>query len=789
TTYTDSGLAAATTYYYRVRAYNAAGNSAYSAIAGATTQEGLPAAPSGLSATAVSASRIDLGWTDNSNNETGFKIDRRRSGTDVWDRIAEPGAGATAYSDSGLPANTLFYYQVKAYNAAGNSAYSGIAGATTQEGLPAAPDGLTATAVSASRVDLGWTDNSNNETGFKIDRRMSHTAAWVRIAETGAGVTSYADSALPAGVKFYYTIKAFNAGGNSAEAGPADATTPGPIAYTAYNDLAWASGQLAVNITTYTRDESGTLKDYATGSALGARLTVNGGGYGPALTQGTNPALETDADSVFGGIVDAAGLISYGDSDLVLTFSGLDPTLRYEVALFGNRAGGYSDRVTTVSLSDASSFANASSAGTQFSGPADASTEINTGENTAEGYLAWYVAIDPGSDGDLVLTLSGYEYANALMLKAVGTPSTPPADFTAYNDLAWFAGQPSANITTYTTTNEAAGRVRSGLLLDYASGRRTDVRLTVDGGLGVFDQGLHPASGTDAHGVFGGKLDAAGTVSYGTEDLTLTFSGLEPTRRYELVLYADRNGAGYVGDNARGHYGTLTEAASFENASTPGTCKVVDVANHQPDDTTLYNAGYNNTAGYVTRFRSIEPGADGTIVLRLKQGAEPTYAAYFGRYYTYANAVMLRTQPDSFLPPDQDADSDAMADAWETAHFGGTDAANGGAQDDFDGDGMSNADEYVAGTDPAGSAAYFAVAVELTGAKIVVSVPTVAASGPAYTGLTRRYAIEQQDVALGAWQAVAGYADFSATGATVAYTNAGAGGATLYRGKVWLREE
>ncbi|MDQ7054057.1 MAG: fibronectin type III domain-containing protein [candidate division KSB1 bacterium] len=72
------------TYTYRVRAFNADGNSGYSNEASATTQSqpNPPAAPSNLTATAVSTSQIDLSWTDNSNNEDGFKIERKDHGID-----------------------------------------------------------------------------------------------------------------------------------------------------------------------------------------------------------------------------------------------------------------------------------------------------------------------------------------------------------------------------------------------------------------------------------------------------------------------------------------------------------------------------------------------------------------------------------------------------------------------------------------------------------------------------------------------------------------------------------
>src|SRR5262249_38516849 len=79
TTYQDTSLAAATTYYYRMRAGTSAGNSAPSNVASAATSAlNVPAAPSGLTA-AVSGSQINLTWTDVA-GEAGFKIERSADG-------------------------------------------------------------------------------------------------------------------------------------------------------------------------------------------------------------------------------------------------------------------------------------------------------------------------------------------------------------------------------------------------------------------------------------------------------------------------------------------------------------------------------------------------------------------------------------------------------------------------------------------------------------------------------------------------------------------------------------
>jgi YVTN family beta-propeller protein len=91
-----------------------------------------PEAPSDLSATAESESRIDLSWTDNSNDEYGFKIERKRYGK-TFSQIATVDANVTSYSDTGLSTYRTYYYRVRAYNNAGNSEYTDEADATTLE--------------------------------------------------------------------------------------------------------------------------------------------------------------------------------------------------------------------------------------------------------------------------------------------------------------------------------------------------------------------------------------------------------------------------------------------------------------------------------------------------------------------------------------------------------------------------------------------------------------------------------------------------------------------------------
>ena len=123
TSYTNTGLAASTSYSYRVRAYNAAGDSGYSNTASAVTQAApaLPAAPTNLVATVVSKSQINLTWTDNASNETGFNIERCKGSTCTnFAQIATVGANVTTYSNTKLTANTTYRYRVAPTTPAGH---------------------------------------------------------------------------------------------------------------------------------------------------------------------------------------------------------------------------------------------------------------------------------------------------------------------------------------------------------------------------------------------------------------------------------------------------------------------------------------------------------------------------------------------------------------------------------------------------------------------------------------------------------------------------------------------
>jgi predicted phage tail protein len=126
------------------------------------------------------------------------------------------------YSNTGLTANTKYYYRVQALGSPSNSAFSNTASATTQSvvtppGVPAAPTSL-ALAKSTSvvnSINLSWHDNAANETGYKIER-STDGVNFSPLAGGGVNMTFYRNTTLTPGKRYYYRVYAVNAAGRSA---------------------------------------------------------------------------------------------------------------------------------------------------------------------------------------------------------------------------------------------------------------------------------------------------------------------------------------------------------------------------------------------------------------------------------------------------------------------------------------------------------------------------------------------------------------------------------------------
>lgn len=181
-----------------------------------------PTHPTELSAELLNDNTISLQWTDNSNKESGFTIERSVNGNSNFIEIASVGSNVTIYEDNGLPENSYCYYRVRALAGNDHSAYSNVAVARTP-GPPNAPQSLTFQETTPFEIKLRWVDYADNEEGFVLERSESDESDYqvidtVEFSANAGYFVNYTDTGLKSNTRYYYRVYAYNEYGNSGNA-------------------------------------------------------------------------------------------------------------------------------------------------------------------------------------------------------------------------------------------------------------------------------------------------------------------------------------------------------------------------------------------------------------------------------------------------------------------------------------------------------------------------------------------------------------------------------------------
>jgi len=345
TTFKDAGLSASTSYSYRVRANDAAGNlSGYSNTSAASTSAAsdtqAPTAPSGLAATASSSSQIGLTWTASTDNVgvTGYRVERCSGASCTTFAQIATTTGATTFKDAGLSASTSYSYRVRANDAAGNlSAYSNVASATTSATsdtqAPTAPSNLSATASSSSQIGLTWTASTDNVgvTGYRVERCSGASCTTFAQIATTTGATTFSDTGLTASTSYSYRVRANDAAGNlSAYSNTSSASTSGSggtsITVTVNPKRGGITTHqtlpLTATLTSDTGNQGVTWTFTSTGSTTGGSIsTCSAPCANVTFTPPTAPGVvtitatsvgdSTKSDSAAIGVTDLSGVFTY----------------------------------------------------------------------------------------------------------------------------------------------------------------------------------------------------------------------------------------------------------------------------------------------------------------------------------------------------------------------------------------------------------------------------------------------------------------------------------------------
>jgi hypothetical protein len=217
TSFSDLTVLPGVQYDYQVRAYNSDGYSAFSNLLQVTTGDlEPPVAPSMLHSTEYTVTNISISWNDNSTNESGFEVWRKKSVDSVYSKVINTSTNSNRFNDLSIAPSMQYNYQVRAYNSDGFSAYSNVLQVTTPFlAPPVAPSMLHNTGNTEKSISISWNDNSSNETGFIVKRALALNPDDVSSIAINANDTFYVDNNLIPNTTYIYSIQAVNQVGNS----------------------------------------------------------------------------------------------------------------------------------------------------------------------------------------------------------------------------------------------------------------------------------------------------------------------------------------------------------------------------------------------------------------------------------------------------------------------------------------------------------------------------------------------------------------------------------------------
>ena len=213
TSYTNTGAKEGTTYYYKVKAANGAGESAYSnVVSGKVVVTPKPAAPVVKIGNSSTSGKPMLTWNAVS-GATSYKVYRATSKSGTYSLLGT--TTATSYTNTGAKAGTTYYYRVKAVNDAGLSPYSNIVSGKVKSVTPkpSAPVVKIGNSASSGKPMLTWNAVSG-ATSYKVYRATSQKGTYSLLGTVTA--TSYTNTGAKAGMTYYYKVKAVNSAGESA---------------------------------------------------------------------------------------------------------------------------------------------------------------------------------------------------------------------------------------------------------------------------------------------------------------------------------------------------------------------------------------------------------------------------------------------------------------------------------------------------------------------------------------------------------------------------------------------
>ena len=235
TSYVNTGAAVGKTYYYRVKAVNSAGTSAYSNIVSGTARTPAPAAPVLKGGTSSASGKPQLTWAA-VDGAAKYDVYRSNSADGTFSKVGS--TDKTTYVNTGAVQGVTYFYKIRAVGASGASGFSNTV-AIHVAGVVKAPAAVVLSGIKADAagITVTWKATANADT-YNVLRRDASNTAWKVIAR-GVSGTSYKDTTVARGVMYSYTVQGvaadgvttgpYDTTGKSAKVTASASTTPGYV--------------------------------------------------------------------------------------------------------------------------------------------------------------------------------------------------------------------------------------------------------------------------------------------------------------------------------------------------------------------------------------------------------------------------------------------------------------------------------------------------------------------------------------------------------------------------------
>lgn len=543
-----------------------------------------PSAPISLGASALAYNKINVHWTDNSNNETGFEIFRATSSSGNFVKIGTSAANTGSFADTTVFASTTYYYKIRSIGQYGESAYVGPANATTpaSPGAAAVPLNLVAHDESSSSIRLTWSNNDPSVSKFELYRSSPDNSFYTQVAVIPGNSTAYSDSNLSANTVYYYKLRAYN-GVYSAFGNETSKTTLDNLpVLEEIGDRSIGYGRQSSIAVTATDADGEVLTFSFNNLPAFASFTATGNGTGTlnfnpqAADVGTYNNVRVIVKDQHGGADTSSFNLTVNSNPAIVLDNISNVTVAEEEKATVNLTGNYSpsDNIT-ITTNNLPSFG----------------TLIDNGNNSFAILLS-PVTGQRGVYNNVIVTATNANGESSSQVFTITVTETATTNiYLNFNPAS--GGQPGI------PWNSMGGKIAAGSTwpdLKDTFGVATGVTMTlVDAWDGTATNG---AVTNDNTGIFPDAIMKTLYYSTATTTRRIQISGLSTSGKYDFIFFASRSGNAPADDNRTTQYTIGSQSVSLA-ASPSNTSRTVEITGVSPNSSGIINIGVLKDPGSI----------------------------------------------------------------------------------------------------------------------------------------------------------------------------------------------